>query len=164
MSSTLADIFAGSFGKFKNYIRGSFSSLNEYDAEDIVQQTAMNLLGHSESDSITSLTSYIYAALRNGALNMVRKRQRERLDDRVESQEREGSAEDAALREELKRHLAVAMEMLDEKSRFVFVETEINGKSYKELSEQTGEPIGTLLSRKSRAMKKLNIILDEYEK
>lgn len=123
----------------------------------------MNLLGQSESDTIASVTSYIYAALRNGALNMIKKRQRERLDDRVENQENEGSAEDAALREELRQHMEAALGMLDDKSRLVFVETEINGKSYKELSDQTGEPIGTLLSRKSRAMKKLNIILDEYE-
>lgn len=34
MSSTLADVFAVSFHKFKNYVRVSFSSLNEYDAED----------------------------------------------------------------------------------------------------------------------------------
>ena len=52
--------------------------------------------------------------------------------------------------------------MLDEKSRFVFTETVLNGKSYRQLSEQTGEPIGTLLAHKSRAAKKLAIILDEY--
>ncbi len=163
MSSTLAEIFAGSFNKFKNYVRKSFSSLNEYDAEDIVQQTAMKLLGNVESDTIASLTSYIYAALRNSAMNMVKKQRRERLSDKMEGKECEGSAEDEAVREELKRHMEAALAMLDEKSCFVFVETEINGKSYKALSEQTGEPIGTLLSRKSRAMKKLNIILDEYE-
>ncbi len=163
MSSTLADILAGSYNKFKNYIRASFSSLNEYDAEDIVQQTALNLLGQGETDTIASATSYIYTALRNGALNMLKKRHREQLGETVEAAEREGSAEDEALCKELKRHMAAAVNMLDEKSRFVFVETEINGKSYNELSEQTGEPIGTLLSRKSRAIKKLNIILDEYD-
>lgn len=163
MSSTLADVFAASFHKFKNYVRASFSSLNEYDAEDIVQQTAINLLGQGDSDSISSVTSYIYSSLRNGALNMIKKRHREQLDDAVENPAREGSAEDAVLCEELRRYMQAALDMLDEKSRFVFVETEVNGKSYKELSAQTGEPIGTLLSRKNRAIKKLNIILDEYD-
>lgn len=164
MSGTLADLFSASFGKFKNYIRASFSSLNEYDAEDIVQQTALNLLGCADTDSIGSTTSYIYASLRNGALNMLRNRRKEQLGDEVEKHEHEGSAEDAVLCKDLMRHMEAALSLLDEKSRFVFVETEINGNSYKALSLQTGEPIGTLLSRKSRAVKKLNIILDEYEK
>ncbi len=55
-----------------------------------------------------------------------------------------------------------ALAMLDEKSRFVFVETEFNGKSYKQLSELTGEPIGTLLSRKNRAVKKLCVMMENY--
>ena len=163
MSGTLADIFSAGFGKFKNYIRASFSSLNEYDAEDIVQQTAMNLLGYEHSDSIDSATSYIYASLRNGALNTLRKRRREQLGDTGEEAKQEGSAEEAALRNDLKRHMEAALNLLDEKSRFVFVETEINGKSYKELAELTGEPIGTLLSRKSRAMKKLWTVMENYE-
>lgn len=73
------------------------------------------------------------------------------------------SAEAEALSEVLDWRLEEALELLDEKSRLVFVETELFGKSYKELAEATGEPIGTLLSRKSRAVKKLSIILDEFE-
>ncbi len=164
MSGTLAEVFSAGYGKFKNYIRASFSSLNDYDAEDIVQQTAMNLMGFEDDSRIGSTTSYIYASLRNGALNMLRKRRREQLGDAVENAQHEGSAEDAAIRKDLQRHMEAAMNLLDEKSRFVFVETELNGKSYKELAELTGEPIGTLLSRKNRAVKKLMTIMENYER
>lgn len=163
MSGRLAETISAGYGKFKNYIRASFSQLNEYDAEDIVQQTALNLLG-ADLDGMDSLTSYIYASLRNGALNMLRKRRREQLGDAAESEQHEGSAEEAALSNDLQRHMEAALALLDEKSRFVFVETEVNGKSYKELAEQTGEPIGTLLSRKSRAVKKLCTIMENYER
>lgn len=164
MSGTLAEVFSAGYGKFKNYIRASFSSLNDYDAEDIVQQTAMNLLGFEDDDHIGSTTSYIYASLRNGALNLLRKRRHEQLDDAVESAQHEGSAEEAALRKDLQRHMEAALSLLDEKSRFVFVETELNSKSYKELAELTGEPIGTLLSRKNRAVKKLITIMENYDR
>ncbi len=164
MSGTLAEVFSAGYGKFKNYIRVSFSSLNEYDAEDIIQQTAMNMIGLEEDDRIGSTTSYIFASLRNGALNMLRKRGREQLDDAVESAQHESSAEETAMRNELKRHMEAALKLLDEKSRFVFVETELNGRSYKELAEMTGEPIGTLLSRKNRAVKKLLTVMENYER
>lgn len=162
MRSGIGEVFADSFGKFKNYLRSAFSDLSEYDAEDIVQQTALSLLGRDdEESSIDYLTGYIYASLRNTAKNMFRKRSREVSAENVDTGHT-SSAEDELLDEELKAQVDAALMMLDEKSRFVFTQTEFEGKSYKELSELTGEPIGTLLSRKNRAAKKLMIILNEY--
>ena len=63
---------------------------------------------------------------------------------------------------ELKIILKNAILSLDDKSRFVFIETELKGKSYKQLSQETGEKLGTLLSRKSRAIKKLEKIIIHY--
>ncbi len=160
MSKT-GEIFADGFEKFKNYLRAVFSQLNEYDAEDIVQQTALSLLGRGDDDSIDYLTSYVYAALRNTAKNLFRKRSREIPAETIDTG-RASSAEEETLDGELKEQIDSALSMLDEKSRFVFTKTEFEGKSYKELSLITGEPIGTLLSRKNRAAKKLMMILEEY--
>lgn len=154
------DAFANGFTRFKNYLRGSFAALSEYDAEDIVQQVAVKMLCRN-TDDIGNTTAYIYAALRNAAVSHFRASKREApLEDAPEGTF--DSPEEALLDGELSRELTAALAMLDEKSRFVFVETALNGRSYRELSEQTGEPIGTLLARKSRAVKKLSIILDEY--
>lgn len=156
----IGEILADNFIKFKSYLRSAFSQLNDYDAEDVIQQTALKLLGRDESD-IAYASAYIYACLRNGAISLLRKRQRE-LPEQDIDHGRGGSAEDAVLWEDLKRQVKAALSGLDEKSRFVFVQTELLGKSYKELSAQTGEPVGTLLSRKSRAVKKLYALLDDY--
>lgn len=162
--SRIGEVFADGFDKFKNYLRAAFWQLSEYDAEDIVQQTALTLLGRDDGeDSIDYLTSYIYASLRNTAKNLFRKKSREVPAEEIDTGQT-SSAEDEILDEELKGQLDSALSMLDEKSRFVFTQTEFEGKSYKELSRITGEPIGTLLSRKNRAAKKLMIILDEYRK
>ncbi len=157
----IAEALTGGFTRFKNYLRASFSQLNDYDAEDIVQQTAMNLLSRGDGDDIANVTAYIYQSLRNSAINAINRRKREAPGD-VPETGRSRSAEDEALEQTLDWQLEEALSLLDEKSRYVFVETELNGKSYKELAEETGEPVGTLLSRKSRAVKKLAIILDEY--
>lgn len=164
MSTTLADIVSSGFDKFKNYIRHSFSQLNDYDAEDIVQQTALNLIGYRQDGVVGSATSYIYASLRNGALNLLRKRRREQLGIEAERAGFGHSAEEAALRDDLKRYMQAALALLDEQSRLVFTETEINGKSYRQLAEETGVPIGTLLSRKSRAVKKLLTVMENYNR
>ena len=156
----IGEILADNFIKFKSYLRSAVSQLNDYDAEDVIQQTALKLLGRDESD-IAYASAYIYACLRNGAISLLRKRQRE-LPEQDIDHGRGGSAEDAVLWEDLKRQVKAALSGLDEKSRFVFVQTELLGKSYKELSAQTGEPVGTLLSRKSRAVKKLYALLDDY--
>lgn len=160
----IAEIFAEGFGKFKNYLKARFSYLSEVDAEDIVQQTALSLLSRDDGeDSIEYISAYIYASLRNRAKNMARNKSREVLKDDIDSG-RSSSAEDELMEKEMSGQIEHALSMLDEKSRFVFTQTEFEGKSYKELSSLTGEPIGTLLSRKNRAAKKLMIILDEYRK
>ena len=51
---------------------------------------------------------------------------------------------------------------LDEKSKYIFIETEVKGRSYKEIAEETGQNIGTLLSRKSRAQQKLKTKMKQY--
>ncbi len=156
----IGDAFSDGFARFKNYLRASFGTLSEYDAEDIVQQVALKMLCRN-TDGIGNTTAYIYAALRNAALSHFRARKHEApLDDAPEGTL--GSPEEALLDGELSRALTDALGLLDEKSRFVFMETALNGRSYRELSEQTGEPVGTLLARKSRAVKKLAIILEEY--
>ena len=45
--------------------------------------------------------------------------------------------------------------------RAVLIATELKGKSFRELSEEWDEPMGTLLSRKSRAVKTLRKLLEE---
>lgn len=62
----------------------------------------------------------------------------------------------------MRRVITAAIGRLDEKQRYVFVETELKGRSYDELARETGEKLGTLLSRKSRAASKLKSMIHEY--
>jgi DNA-directed RNA polymerase specialized sigma24 family protein len=48
--------------------------------------------------------------------------------------------------------LELALKELPEEQRFVFEQTELNGVSFKELSQQTGLPVNTLISRKRYAV------------
>ena len=55
-----------------------------------------------------------------------------------------------------------AIDSLSSHERAVWIATELEGATYAELASQWNEPIGTLLSRKSRATKKLQALLQEY--
>jgi RNA polymerase sigma factor (sigma-70 family) len=60
-----------------------------------------------------------------------------------------------AERKEIGRDIENAVEGLDDSSREIFLATELKGLTFRELSDDWDIPIGTLLARKSRAMKKL---------
>ena len=160
--SILNKFIEENYAKLLNALRRRFNSLNMYDAEDILQQTFVKLLSKGQGHlNVLSVSSYIYTSLQNTAIDQFRKNSRiilvdEDIDEHVDS------VEDRVLLDELNRHIIEAIDQLDEKSKYVFVETEINGRTYEDLVEESGEKLGTLLSRKSRARKKLKGILENY--
>lgn len=157
----IGQVFEENYEWFKRFLRGRFINLNDYDIEDIIQQAAMNLLYKTDIAGISNLTSYVYTSIQNGAKDHFKKRKNETLTpENIENGSTE--LESKVLRAELKQVINKAISRLDEKQRFVFVETEIKGRSYSSLVEQTGEKLGTLLSRKSRAIRKLRTMIEEY--
>lgn len=162
----LKEVLENEYTKFKNYLSKKFNMINEYDAEDIIQQTVLKLLiKRNDALSINNISAYMYTSIKNGAIDHLRKRKYEVLsiDDDIETVDTK-TVETQVLLSELKMVLKEAIEDLDEKYRYVFVETEIKGRSYKSLSGESGTKIGTLLSRKSRAVEKLKSILQIYLK
>jgi RNA polymerase sigma-70 factor (ECF subfamily) len=110
---------------------------------------------------IKSLTSYVFRALENGARDHFKKRSRETLAAEQEDAQ-SATLEEKVLARELKDAVVRAVGLLEPNQRYVFIETEIKGRSYDELARETGEKTGTLLSRKSRAVKKLREIIFNY--
>jgi RNA polymerase sigma-70 factor (ECF subfamily) len=161
MKDIIERLFVDDYDNFKKYLLGRFSSLNTFDVEDIISKTFVRILSTGSNYGIENINSYFYSALKNGALDHIKGRK-----DEIEHQDYMeldyNTPEKKLLNEELKLMLKNAIDRLDPKSRYVFVSTEIYGKSFKELSFETGEKIGSLLSRKSRAMKKLREYLIVY--
>lgn len=127
-----------------------------------MQQAALKLLYRGEDlAGIKNLTAYVYSVLENAAKDHFKKRKKETLTSE-DSGGREEGTEGTVLAREMKGVIMAALDRLDEKQRYVFVETELKGRSYDELARETGERLGTLLSRKSRAAKKLKETIREY--
>jgi len=121
---------------------------NPQDAEDVLQNTFLNVLMHiSEFEGRSSLQTWLYRIAANEALMLIRKRKPE-MD--LEGVEAEGSAEDvipsqfvdwsALPEEELlsgegKRTLDRAIAQLPESLRIVFILRDVEGLSIKETGE-----------------------------
>ena len=160
-SETIGKVFEENYEWFKGFLKSRFISLNDYDIEDIVQQAAIILLSRGDITGISNLTSYIYTMLQNGAVDYFKKRKRETLTE-DDCDQNSLELEQSVLVEELKQIIKKAIDSLDDKQRFVFIETQLKGRSYDELCKETGEKLGTLLSRKSRASSKVKKIVERY--
>lgn len=163
--SIIGEFFEENYHQFKRYLRSRFNELNEYDAEDIIQQTIMKLLYKGDDFlSINNLSSYVYTSLQNNARDHFKKSNRIELHGEytVEMEAGARTVEEEILLKELKAYLKQAIFSLDEDARYIFIETEIKGRSYKDIVDETGIKLGTWLSRKSRAKQKLREALQHY--
>ena len=136
------------------------------DAEDILQDVFCELVEANRLlMPIEHVTGWLFRVARNRIVDLFRKKQPERFSDAViPNQDGEplrfedllpsSDAGPAALyaRGVLLDEIELAIEELPEEQREVFVAHELEGRSFKEMAEETGVSINTLLSRKRYAV------------
>ncbi len=170
----IGGFFKDEYGAMLAYVRGLIHDAADRDGEDIVQDVMLSLFEAPDLGlRIENLAAYVYRALRNRVIDVLRSRKKERsLDEPVPPGEgltlRE-TLEDARIdtardmeRQDFHRALFDAIEDLPDDQRESLVLTEFEGWSFRELSEATGTPLGTLLARKSRALGKIRKSLEVY--
>jgi RNA polymerase sigma factor (sigma-70 family) len=152
---------------------------SEEDAEDILQDVFFQLAAtYSVTEPIEQLTAWLFKVARNKIIDWYRKRRHESLPQRNDGSETPLNVEDILFdpketpdrvfaRSMVWTELAEALEELPDEQREVFVMHELEGKSFKEIAEETGEPINTLLSRKHYAVlslrEQLQELYDEFD-
>ncbi|MEO5928299.1 MAG: sigma-70 family RNA polymerase sigma factor [Candidatus Kapaibacterium sp.] len=140
----------------------------EEDAEDILQDVFYQLVtSYSVTEPIERLASWLFTVARNKIIDRYRKRKPEpaatQIDARDDDESELSGIEDLLFdpadtpdmvyaRSLVWSELAVALEELPEAQRDVFVMHELEGRSFKEIAEITGDQIPTLLSRKRYAV------------
>ncbi len=136
---------------------------NEADAEDILQDVFYQLIGNTKP--IEQLTAWLFTVTRNKITDRNRKKKPELLEDLyTDGSEDAGfdwtnhffddnsTPENEYLRAIFWETLQEALNELPATQRDVFVLNEIEGVPFKEIAEQTGEAINTLISRKRYAV------------
>lgn len=171
----IIDVVDKERANFLQFVRSKVRSISEMDAEDIVADVIFNVYNKVDIQyHIENLLAYMYRALRNRIADHGRQRSAHiSLDIRDETTgaalidsiiDPEAYIEANLESKERSQRLYKALMELDDNHRAVWVATEIEGRSFKELVEKWDEPIGTLLSRKSRATKLLRSKLRNLKK
>ena len=158
-----------------HYVRGRAQKISEMDAEDIVADVMLRFVSRLDTRSpADNLAAYADRPIRNRIADYERKRAKSTSLDGMLSEDGELPFLQALVTEnddpfqaeeqaERIHRLTDAIGKLEPRQRAVLIATELKGKSFRELSEAWGEPVGTLLSRKSRAVKALRALLEETE-
>lgn len=167
-------------GKLLGFIRNRVSSLEE--AEDILQDVFYQFIaGYDTIESFDRVTSWLFSVARNKIIDRYRKessRPQKAGFTSVSGFEDDSpltlqdilpdfgnSPDEVLLRESMWDAIMDAVEELPADQRDIFIQNELEEKSFRELSETTGISINTLLSRKRYAIlalrKKLQRWYDE---
>lgn len=153
-----------------SFIRNRVKS--DEDAQDILQDVWYRLSNSSEAEPIEQLGSWLFTVARNRITDMYRKQKPSSLDDFIyEDEDGEVNYKDILLSdfkspedEELKKmfwdEFSKALDELPKEQKEAFVQNELEDKTFREISEKTGESIKTLISRKRYAVLHLREKLD----
>jgi RNA polymerase sigma factor (sigma-70 family) len=169
----LSEFFGTEYRKLLGYVRRRINTMATGDAEDFVHDVAVNLFDRADIGlPIEHLSAYVYQALQNRITDYFRKRRRiEPIETNEAGASEEasggpigflGQVSDRSIRQMESAHdLARLMGGLNEDEKKLILATEIQGQTFRDLSRKWDVSVGTLLSRKSRAMAKIKKQMEE---
>ena len=168
---SLDRFFRDEYQKLVNFVRKNLEErFFEASPEDIVQDVVLGLIDKLDLDAqIGNMTAYLYRSVKNRIIDYQQKKQRnvpiEHFTDKKNENYLLNTLTDETLAEE-KNYANIAPELLQQAilqlrpdEQAVIRATEFEHQTYEELSEEWEVPVGTLLSRKHRALSKLHKIL-----
>jgi len=185
----ISDVVKRDESRLRNFIRSRVP--DPLDAEDILQEVFYELVEANRLlMPIEHVTGWLFRVARNRITDLFRKKKPLRFSDSAPTNDEDASGnsnsnEDLMRFEELlpspdagpealyaRRvlldELEFALDELPDEQREVFVEHEFEGRTFKEMSEETGVSVNTLLARKRYAVlhlrESLQRIYDEFTK
>jgi RNA polymerase sigma factor (sigma-70 family) len=163
--------------KLLGFIRSRVSSVEE--AEDILQDVFYQfIVGYESIESIDRVTSWLYSVARNKIIDRYRRdavRPKKADFEGAVGRDEDSpltlqeilpdlgnSPESVLLREAIWDEIMEALDVLPPDQREIFIQNEIEDRGFREISEETGVSINTLLSRKRYAILSLRKRLKKF--
>lgn len=189
MAKSLGDIYGRERRKLLGFIRSKIS--NPEDAEDILQEVYANAIRTLDSTNpVDNLLGWLYRSASNKIIDWYRRKKRKPLSlDTTQVNSRQAESIETAsmerydsvgtleeliagsgldpetkyMRNLVTDSLTECIDQLPPEQREVFIRNTINGETFREISEDTGVSINTLLSRKRYAVHYLRRRLTEIK-
>jgi RNA polymerase sigma factor (sigma-70 family) len=160
----ISEVVAQQGARLRNFIRKRVP--NDADVEDVLQEVFYELVEANRLlMPIEYVTGWLFQVARNRITDLFRKKKPEPFSDAASVDEDgellriedllpspDAGPEALYLRNEMLDELELAVRELPGEQRQVFLAHEVAGKSFKELSAETGVSINTLLARKRYAV------------
>lgn len=135
------------------------------DAEDVVQDAYISALTGADRFRGGDQRAWLLSIVRNGCHSWHRRQRVRRaaeFDETIHGADAvTPSPEQDVIDADTSRRVRLAVERLTPEFREVIVLREFEGLSYKEIAEVVGAPVGTVMSRLSRARGQLQVALAE---
>jgi RNA polymerase sigma factor (sigma-70 family) len=164
--------------RLRNFIRKRVADASE--AEDILQDVFYELIeAYRLMKPIEQVTAWLFRVARNRMVDLFRRKKPSSLNNPVSAEDDSETLEDllpsaddgpesAYARNLLLDAMDEALDELPEAQRDVFIAHELMGRSFKDISAETGVSVNTLLSRKHYAVthlrQRLQAIYKDFEK
>ena len=176
----ISEVIVEQRSRLRNFIRKRVP--NEADVEDVLQEVFYELVEANRLlMPIEHVTGWLFRVARNRITDLFRKKRPENFSEAALEDENgellqiedllpspDAGPEAIYVRNMLLDELELALDELPDEQRDVFVAHEVEGRSFKELSAESGLNVNTLLSRKRYAVlhlrKRLHSIHDEFMK
>jgi RNA polymerase sigma factor (sigma-70 family) len=160
----ISEVIAEEGSRLRNFIRRRVP--NESDVEDLVQEVFYELVEANRLlMPIDYVTGWLFTVARNRITDLFRKKKPENFSDAATMDEDgellrfedllpspDAGPEALYARHALLDEMEEALAELPVEQREVFLAHEVDGRSFKELSEESGVGVNTLLSRKRYAV------------
>jgi RNA polymerase sigma factor (sigma-70 family) len=177
----ISEIVAEERSRLRNFIRRRVPDPS--DVEDVLQEVFYELVEANRLlMPIDHVTGWLFRVARNRIIDLFRKKKPEVFSDTAHNRPWEEEGEPLQIQDMLPSadagpeaiyarnllidELGLAIDELPDEQREVFVAHELEGRSFKELSAESGVNINTLLSRKRYAVlhlrERLQGIYDEF--
>ena len=162
---SIAEAFTENEPRLRRFIRSRV--LDSGDAEDVLQDIFYELIqAYRLMKPAEHLTAWLYRVAKNRITDLFRRRRTDSLNEPATEEDGTLTLEDLLpsadagpdaiyARNVMLNALEEALEELPLMQREVFIAHEFQGRSFKELAEETGTPVNTLLARKRAAVLRL---------
>ncbi|WP_299550326.1 RNA polymerase sigma factor [Seonamhaeicola sp.] len=159
-SKKLNEFFNEEYTSLKTYVGSKLKSSIYWEPEDIVQDVALKLFAGADRYSpINNVAGFVYRAIKNKVIDVMRAGSKQMINDKNQNEEKLAILAESLYEttesehtEEMKDTLKKAIIDLKPPYRDIIIAIDFEGYTYKEIEAETGIPMGTLMSRRHRAI------------
>jgi RNA polymerase sigma factor (sigma-70 family) len=174
IGSVLKSLLKHEYNRLLEYTKFQISDFTNVDAEDVLHEVAFNIFNKIDFESVVeNIAAYLYKSIKNKIIDIIRNpRKTISLNTMIDNEnnnlqtdllkDHNESVEQKMERKELYKLLYQAINSLPPDYYNIIMATEFEGRTMKELSEDWEVPLGTLLSRRHRALAMLFKKLENY--